>query len=163
MYFCFFIPSYNSRHYNLTTLECFWVKYFIIQQNQYKFLYYALSESFQTGSHVLSKKSFFQEVDSQKQLDKDAGLPNFRKEYNVLFQKYYNIVLFIKKTTVKTVNFKLTILQTIWTLFYVFRSIRFVVFTWFFFIFQTGSRIIEKNVWWKWKTDCNSKFSSKYE
>lgn len=112
IFFLIFIPSYNLRHYTLTTLVCFLVKYFIFQQSQYKFLYYALYESFLTGSHVLSKKSFFQEVDSQRQLDKDTDLPNFRKEYNVLFQKYYNIVLFIKKT-VKFGYRKKTILSTL--------------------------------------------------
>lgn len=112
IFFLIFIPSYNLRHYTLTTLVCFLVKYFIFQQSQYKFLYNALYESFLTGSHVLSKKSFFQEVDGQRQLDLDTDLPNFRKEYNVLFQKYYNIVLFIKKT-VKFGYRKKTILSTL--------------------------------------------------
>nr|XP_034322333.1 receptor-type tyrosine-protein phosphatase alpha-like [Crassostrea gigas] len=52
--------------------------------SQYKFLYYALYESFQTGSHNLSKRSFVQEVDSQRQLVEYTGLPNFRMEYNDL-------------------------------------------------------------------------------
>lgn len=79
----------------------FLVKYFIFQQSQYKFLYYALYESFQTGSHNLSKRSFVQEVDSQRQLAEDTGLPNFRMEYNVLFQIYHIIILFLKKCKIQ--------------------------------------------------------------
>lgn len=59
--------------------------YFIFRQSQYKFQYYVLYESFRTGSHLLSKNSFVQEVDNH--LDRDSDISNFRIENNVIFKK----------------------------------------------------------------------------
>lgn len=56
---------------------------FIFVQNQYKFLYHALCESFRTGCHELRKEIFVQEMEAQMQSDKATNLSNFRTEFKV--------------------------------------------------------------------------------
>lgn len=66
---------------------------FIFVQNQYKFLYHALYESFRTGCHVLKKDVFVQEMDAQMQSDKATNLSNFRTEFKVNLL-YYFVIFF---------------------------------------------------------------------
>lgn len=65
---------------------------FIFVQNQYKFLYHALYESFRTGCRVLKKENFVQEMETQMKSDKATNLSNFRTEFKVNLFIYYTIV-----------------------------------------------------------------------